>query len=230
MGRLYKLAYRMRMHKFADAQQDVIARNVGLIVVAIILAQWLLRGRPSLPAWHWLVLGLVALGVVGLIILRSAAARAGYVHFTSQPSLPAPAPLKMVPDEKEATLASGRFEVEGKEGYLANLTAYWRSFGSREHAVMAIQHPSRFLLGSLPSDQVGMWYVFFLPDNVEQVAAGTVAFGATKQPGLRILYRRMPPPDGKKQKKPVREAVHLAFETQAARDRVWADLLADEAA
>lgn len=227
MGPLYKLAYQLRMHRLAEAQQDVLARNIGLIAAAVILIQWLLRGRPPLPAWHWLLLGLIVLGVVALIALRSAASRAGYAHFTGQPSLPPPAPLKMVPDDKEAAFVTGRFEVEGKQGYLADLTAYWRSFGSREHAVMAIQHASRFLLGRLPSDQVGMWYIFFKPEEVVQVVAGTIAFGAAKRPGLRIVYWRTPPQDGKKPKKPVREPVYLAFETQAARDRVWADLLAD---
>ena len=109
-----------------------------------------------------------------------------------------------------------------------NLTAYWRTFGSREHAIMAIQHASRFLLGSLPAEQIGMWYIFFKPEDVESVAAGTVAFGGLRRPGLRVVYLRAPASDGKKPKKPVREPVHLAFETEAARDRVWADLLADE--
>ena len=227
MGRLYKLAYELRTHRFADAPLDVLGRNLGILVAAIILIQWLLRGQPPLAFWHWLLLALVVLGVLGLIILRWSAARAGYVSFTVHPGLPAPAPFPMDPDEKEATCATGRFEVEAKGGYLADLRAYWRTFGSREHAIMAIQHPSRFLVGSLPGERVGMWYIFFKPEDLESVAAGTLTFGALHQPGLRTIYRRVPPSDGKKPKKQVRETVYLAFETEAARDRVWADLLAD---
>jgi hypothetical protein len=55
-----------------------------------------------------------------------------------------------------------------------------------------------------------------------------VAFGGDRRPGLRVVYRRVPPSEGKKPKKPVREVLHLAFEDEAARDRVWADLLADK--
>jgi hypothetical protein len=227
MARLYKLAYQLQVHKFADTQLDVLLRNVGIVAAIIIVLQWLVRGRPALPVWHWLVLVLIVLGVVGLIVLRGAAARAGYVRFTHQPALAAPASLTLAPDDKEAAFASGRFEVEGKEGRHANLIAYWRTFGSREHAVMAIQHPSRFALGSLPSDRIGMWYAFFKPEDIEEIAAGTVAFGGVLRPGLKIVYRRPPPQDGKRPKQPVREVLHLAFEAEPARDRVWADLLAD---
>jgi hypothetical protein len=227
MGRLYKLAYQLRMHQFADAQLDVLARNLAFIAAAIILLQWLVRGRPVLPAWHWFTLALILLFALSLIVLRNVAAGADYVVFSAQPNLPAPAPRQMVPDDKEATFVSGRFEVEGKEARLADLTAYWRTFGSREHAVMAIQHPSRFAVGSLPSSRIGMWYIFFQPVDVQSVVPGTVTFGAASRPGLRIVYRRVPQSEGKRPKKAVLEPVQLAFETEAGRDRVWADLLAD---
>jgi hypothetical protein len=54
-----------------------------------------------------------------------------------------------------------------------------------------------------------------------------VVFGGDKRPGLRIAYRFVPPSDGKKPKKPVREVLRLAFDDEAARNRVWADLLTD---
>ena len=72
----------------------MLGRNLGILAAAIILIQWLLRGRPPLPAWHWLVLGVILFGVIGLIVLRSSAARAGYVHFTPQADLPTPAPAQ----------------------------------------------------------------------------------------------------------------------------------------
>lgn len=227
MGRLYKLAYQLRTHEFAETRLDLLGRNLALLAAAIILLQWLVRGRPPLPLWHWLVLALILLAALGLIVLRPLAGRAGYVAFSPEPGRSAPAPLAMDPDDKEATFVTGRFEVEGKEASLAHLTAYWRSFGSREHAIMAIQHASRFLLGHMPGGWIGMWYVFFKPEDVERVVPGEVTFGAARQPGLQIRYWRVPPQEGKKPKKPVLETVHLAFETEAARDRVWADLLAD---
>jgi hypothetical protein len=228
MARLYKLAYQLRMHRLGDTQLDVLTRNLAFLAAAIILIQWLLRGRPALPAWHWLTLGLILFVAFGIIALNNAAGRAGYVRFAAQPAPPPPPPLAMSPDDKEPVRATGRFEVQEKRGFLADLPGYWRTFGSREHAVMAMQGNSRFLLGSLPPDRLGMWYAFFRPEDVEEVTAGVVVFGGDKRPGLRIAYRFVPPSDGKKPKKPVREVLRLAFDDEAARNRVWADLLADE--
>jgi len=164
---------------------------------------------------------------LGTIVLRTWAGHAGYVVFTPQSHLAAPPPRKMAPEDKEAHFATGRFAVAEKHGYLADLTAYWRSFGTREHAVMAIQHASRFFLGSLPADQIGMWYIFFRPEDIEEVTPGEVAFGARGRPGLRVAYRSLPPEDAKKPRKPSREIAYLAFESEAGRERVWADLAAD---
>lgn len=227
MARLFKLAYQLRLHRWGDAPLDIVARNLALLTAAIILIQWLVRGRPALPAWHWLVLGLVLCAALGTIVLRTWAGRAGYVVFTPQSHLSAPLPHKMTPEDKEAHFATGRFEVAEKHRYLADLAAYWRSFDTREHAVMAIQHASRFFLGSLPADQMGMWYIFFRPEDIEEVTPGVVAFGARGRPGLRVAYRSLPPEDAKKPRKPSREVAYLAFEDEAGRERVWADLVAD---
>ena len=226
-ARLFKLAYQMRLHRWGDTPLDILARNLAFLAAAVILIQWLLRGRPSLPAWHWLALGLILGAALGSILLRTWAGRAGYVVFTPQPHLATPAPTKMAPEDKEAHFATGRFEVSEKHGHLANLAAYWRSFDTREHAVMAIQHASRFFVGSLPPDQIGMWYIFFRPDDIEEVTPGVVAFGARGRPGLRVTYRSLPPEDAKKPRKPSREVAYLAFENEAGRERVWADLIAD---
>lgn len=227
-ARLLKLAYQLRIHRLGDTQLDALMRNLALLAATIILIQWLLRRRPALPAWHWAVLGLILLAAFGIIALGRWAARAGYVRFTAQPERAAPQPLAMSPDDKEAIRATGRLEVQEKRGLLADLPGYWRTFGSREHAVMAKQDRSRFLVAGLPADRLGMWYAFFRPEDIDEIRAGVVAFGGDTRPGLRIAYRSLPPSDGKKPKKPVREALHLAFEDEAARDRVWADLLADQ--
>ena len=229
-AQLFRLAYQLRLHRWGDTQLDILGRNLAFLAAAVILIQWLVRGRPSLPAWHWLALGLILLAGVGSIVLRIWAGRAGYVVFMPQPDLAAPAPREMSPEDKEAFFATGRFEVSEKHDHLANLTAYWRSFATREHAVMAIQHASRFFLGSLPADQIGMWYIFFRPEDIEEVTPGVVAFGASRRPGLRVAYRRLPPEDAKKPRKPSREVAYLAFESESGRERVWADLRADEQA
>ena len=125
--------------------------------------------------------------------------------------------------------ATGRFEVEGKTAFFAGLLAYWRTFTSREHAVMAIVHSTRFLLlARRPDEQVGMWYMFLPPETIAEMAPGQLAFGAASGPALRIIYRYVPATwQGKKPPRSFDETVYLAFEDEEARLRVWADLLAD---
>ena len=227
-ARLFKLAYQLRSHRLGDTQLDALIRNLAFLAAAIIVIQWLLRRRPALPAWHWAALGLILVGAFGIILLGQWAARAGYVRFAGQPELAAPQPLAMSPDDKQSMRATGRLEVQEKRGFLADAPGYWRTCGSREHAVMAMQTRSRFLVAALPAERIGMWYAFFRSEDINEIRAGVVAFGGDQRPALRVTYRSLPPSDGKKPKKPVREMLHLAFEDEAARDRVWADLLADQ--
>lgn len=193
----------------------------------VLLLQWLLRGMPALPLWHWLLGALLVLSGAGLLALHAWAARRSYVLFTPETGSHAPEPCALAPEDKIALRAAGRFEVEGRTAFLAGLQAYWRSFGTREHVVMAIRHPSRFLLlGRVPLEQVGMWYMFIPAEAVETISAGRLAFGTVAGPALRLVYRRIERgPDARKMPKPVRERVYLMFEEEPMRERVWADLL-----
>ena len=119
--------------------------------------------------------------------------------------------------------------MQGRERFFADLTAYWRTYASREHAVLAIQHPSRFLLlGHSRDEDAGMWYAFIPPAAIAEVTPGQLRYGRQVSPGLRVVYRRQPPArDGKRPPKAVVATIYLAFEDEATRVRVWADLVAD---
>ncbi len=128
--------------------------------------------------------------------------------------------------------ATGHFEVEGRSSFLAGLQAYWRTFASREHAVMAIRHATRFLLaGTAPEEQIGMWYIFIPSDHVERIIPGRIKFGALCGPGLRVDYRSpigaiAPKRLFRLRRSTARHTVYLRFADESARALVWADLLA----
>jgi hypothetical protein len=227
--RLLKLAYLLRHHLVGGWSLTRWTVTLAWGASALVLARWLLRGRPPLAAGHWLALALLVLGGAGLLLFERWGARRYYSVFTPESHVTAPAGNRLAPEDKVKLWATGRFEVEGKTAFFAGLLAYWRTFASREHAVMAIVHPARFLLlARRPDDQVGMWYIFFRPETISDITPGEVAFGGTRGPTLRIIYRYVPAAwQGKKPPKPVDEAVYLAFEDEEARLRVWADLLAD---
>ncbi len=74
-ARILRLAYQLRHHRVGSWALDrwgVTLAWGGSILIGL---QWLLRGQPVLPAWHWVILALLLLGGLGLLILRGWAAR-----------------------------------------------------------------------------------------------------------------------------------------------------------
>lgn len=227
-ARLYKLAYQLRLHRLGDWTLERWVVTLAWLAAAIILLQWLFRGRPALPVWHWLVLGLVVLFALGWPVFRRIAAARQFVVFHSSPTAVLPPGNKMDPEDKAPVRATGNFEVAEKHHFFAELEAYWRTYGSREHAVLAKAEAGRFFLGRTPPDVRGMWYLFFKPQDVRSIEAGEAAFGNLRGPALRVAYMVTPYEEGKKrQKKPYKRVTVLRFGSEADREQVWADLRYD---
>ncbi|MCX7670957.1 MAG: hypothetical protein N2439_12910 [Anaerolineae bacterium] len=225
---LLKLAYQLQHHYLGEWPLDRWGVAGALLAAGVIVLQWWARGRPPLPVWHWLVLALILLAACGLLYLRRWAGRRMYVQFTADPTVSAPVPQPLAARDKVAVRATALFEVEGKAHFFADLMAYWRTFNTREHAVMAIAHRSRFLLlGTVPERLLGMWYVFFKPEMIEEIAAGTLMFGATQRPALRVAYQAPGNARARKPNRPQTQVVYLGFADETERAQVWADLLAD---
>ena len=228
-SRIFKLAYQLRLHRVGGWALDRWAVTLAWGASVLILTRWMWRGQPVLPAWHWLILALLLLSGAAVVALRGWAARRSYVVFRPEPGLAPPAPQPLLPEDKIPLRATGRFDVQSRERLFADLPAYWRTYASREHAVLAIQHPSRFLLlGHSRDEDAGMWYAFIPPAAIGEVTPGQLRYGRQVSPGLRVVYRRQPPArDGKRPPKAVVATIYLAFEDEAARVRVWADLAVD---
>jgi len=224
---LLKIAYQLRHHCLGEWPLDRWAVSLALIAAAIIPLRWLLLDRPQTPlAWASLVLLVGA--AIGVSTLRYWAARRGYVAFEQQSDLPPPATRRLDPADKIPVYPTGQFEVEGKSAVFADLLAYWRSFASREHTIMAIVRPSRFLLlGKTAAHDIGMWYVFFTPGMITAITPGTIAFGQTRRLALRVTYRFTPPASGRKPPQVISQVLHIGFSDEIARQAVWADMLED---
>lgn len=229
-AKLLWLIYQLRTHRLGEWSLLHWGKVVGRSAIGLILAQWLLRGRPAAPLEHWAILLLILAVVAALTVLDSWASRRMYVIFSPQPAVPVPAPQPLNPQDKVAVSATGEFTVEEKTRLFADLPAYWRTFASREHAIMAIVHDSRFLLlGRLPEHDLGMWYIFFTPKMCETITPGALHYGSTHRPALRITYRHTPPATSqRKPPKPTTQILYLGFADMAAQQTVWADLLSDE--
>ncbi len=225
---LLKFAYQLRHHDLGEWALERWGVAAAAATVVVVLLQWCLRGMPPRPAWHWALFLLIALAGLGLILLQRWAGRQMYISFTPDAQATPPAPRSLAPTDKVLLHATAQFEVEGKIRFFADLLAYWRTFASREHAVMAIVHRSRFLgLARVAERHLGMWYVFFTPEMIEAITPGVITFGARRRCGLCVAYRHAPAtPDGRI-KAPATRLVYLGFDDETARAQVWADLLAD---
>jgi hypothetical protein len=232
VSRLLQAAYQLRYHMFAGWALD---RWLATLAVAAALLVWL-SGRQPLDWPAWLFGGLLLLAGLVLLVLRRWAAGRMYLVFLPRAGLPAPAGEALDPTDKISVRVTGEFEVEGKRQFFADLLAYWRTFTTREHTVMGIRHPSRYLLvGATPGQDIGMWYMFIQPAMLIAVTAGQLAWGGLCRPALEVCYEiaSAGKPSGwrrllrRRAPAGARRVVYLAFEEQPALLRVWADLLAD---
>jgi len=214
---LFKASYVLRRYEVmgAPAQRWIV---ILLLLAALLMAIGLLPG------------GLVG-GLTGLLLALALLA--------GQPT-PAAAPIS--PAEKLLVRATGLFEVEGKAQRFTELPAFYRSFSTREQAIMAVLAPSRRLAGlaNWPEDELGMWYIFVKHDELRAVQPGVLRFGRSRRPALRLLVEQVLPDKnavmdawglqwGKDKSKPAtrQQTIYLSFDGEAERARVMEDLLLD---
>ncbi|GAB4521527.1 MAG: hypothetical protein Kow0047_32450 [Anaerolineae bacterium] len=124
----------------------------------------------------------------------------------------------LLPQDKIPARATGRFSVEGKTEFFVDLKAFFRTFATREHAIIAFVPQSRFLgIGRWPAEDYGLWYIFFQPEQIVSVEPGVLEWGRSRRPALRVLYRH----------EQGIEIVYLSFDSDEDLERVRGDLLVD---
>jgi len=150
-----------------------------------------------------------------------------YVQFVES-APPAVTPQPLAPRDSVPIHASGYFTVEEKNERFTWLQGYFRTFATREHAVICLVQPKRFLLAEWPEKDVGMWYVFFFPRSVRSIRYGTVNYGKNTQTCLAIEHEILIPKRGRfSRERTVQETVLLASPTEEDTRRILADLLHD---
>ncbi len=214
-GRLFRWAYQLHRHEWNGWPLDRWLRAALLVIGG--LGPFV--GRPG----GWLLALAAGILLIGHVAVGVWASRSAYVEFVADESpaqQPPGDPAKLHPQDKVEVRATGLFEVEGRSQFFAELQAYFRTFATREHAVMALVPRSRFLwVGQWPEHELGMWYIFFLPQQVVSLEGGFLAFHGAPRPALRVTYRAQKG----------QERVYLSFANEEERRRVWADIAHDAA-
>ena len=236
-ARLFWISYQVNRHHWMGAPLDRWGMVALIILAGLFAIRWLPGG----------VAGVAVCGVllILLLLLRSVASRRFYMVFTAEgePVQHRVDAARMDPADKLLLRATGRFEVEGKRQDFTELLAYFRSFETREHAIMAICPPASFLgIGTWPEHEIGMWYMFFKHSEIRQILPGELVFGTTHRPALRVKVSREIPQEtspldvwggyrsGRRAKLKYEDAtLYLSFDSPADQSIVLADLLADAA-
>jgi hypothetical protein len=178
-----------------------------------------------LPATGRLGPLLAVISIAALWSWQRLARRAAFVRFTPQPTPPVSAwPLS--PSDKLPVYVSGVLSVENKVRYFAALPGFYRTFATREHALLCQARPRRFGgIASWPEEEQGLWYAFFYAEQVCALRTGEIAFDRAALQGFAIEYQPLQPLDGKPRRGgPQRITLYIAFPEAADYEAALADL------
>lgn len=198
--------------------------TLSLLMLAAIWATGLLPGR-------WIGVAILLLLFAAYLVAVRVLSKRDYVTFRAG-SLPAVVPSATDPGESLPVYATGRLSVEGKEQRFTCLPGFYKTFATREHAVLCLVRDRRaYGLLRWPQDETGMWYGFFEPDAVQRIEWGSLSFAAQPMPALAVEYELC-------EKKPNRfrrgeneicrnETLYISARDEGILRRIVADLAAD---
>lgn len=192
-----------------------------LLVAALWLTNTLPGGRWGSLPWLLAALALVLAGRTGQ--------KHAYISFREQP-LPQLTAARLHPEDKVAVYATGLLTVEGKHQRFTWLPGFYRTFATREHALLCLARERHWLFfAHRPAGEPGMWYAFVAPATITRIRWGELHFGANHAPGLAIDYQLTMPASNRRKRDQMRaETLYLAFTTSQDAESVFADLLADD--
>ena len=220
IGLLLYASYKLQYHHFFQ----ISLRNwLWALVFAPLAAAFV-----GVMAWP----GAIPLSVLGALLLLGIdwSRRRGYAIW--MPALLGANPEARTPiqvDEQVPCRAYGPLAVEGKRRTMVNEPARISYVRAREHIVMVHLRQTRFLLLTRSAgEEVGCWYAFFTPQDVQRVETGHILCGTRSRPGLMITYWSVEEREGIETRNQV-ETVTLAFDDVETLQRVLDDLRLDVA-
>ena len=203
---------------------------------SISLLRWLLclliaGGAMGAVGWlpgRWWFTGLMLFLLVSVVTLYHYWRRRDFVRF--EPGVaPTMVHQRLLPHEKAPVMITGFFGVERKFQRFTWLSGFYRTFATREHALLCqvVQRPWA-KLGRWPDDDIGLWYIFFSPQNILQLQWGQLLFGTNARPAIVVTHRVTIPTQKRFRPEQVREEkIYIAFENAAIGEIIWADLQHD---
>ena len=209
------------LYKFGHAHVAGIPLLRLLWAAEVLLALLWLNG---LPGGFW-ASGATLAVLVTLTALHLWRQGASFVTFRPN-VLPDVTPAALAPADKQPVWVTGRLAVGGRERSFTWLPGFYRSFATREHALLCLCRSRRLaLIGRWPEAEVGMWYAFFRSGTMQSLRWGELQFGRNHAPALEIVYKPDPLPP--KRRLIAEATLYIACADMHTAHAILADLLAD---
>jgi hypothetical protein len=212
------LFYNLTRFTWADMRLIRLPQSLLVLATALWATGWL-PGR-------WWATGFCLLLLAALQWKLQRWRQQDFVRFVAS-TPPTVKPQRLDPKQKIPVQVTGRFAVENKIQRFTWLPGFYRTFATREHALLCQATKRTFLwLARWPETEVGLWYIFFTPQVIQRVQWGALQFGRHSRPALAVTYLL---PDDKTQRRraETHTTVYLAFVDQAEGSAIFADLLVD---
>ena len=198
-----------------------ILRWVYILAVAGAII-WLLGRLPG----SWLI---AVLWLVSALALNGAACLARntqYVTFT-QTTAQLPPGICLPASAKIPVYVTGCLSVEQKERTFAMVPGFYRTFATREHALLCRVDERRLWgLATWPEEEIGLWYAFFTPPQIIDISLGSLLYGAYTLETLAVTYRPAPA-SHKGYRTPEVATLYLSFPDSAGYTTAVADLMVE---
>lgn len=178
----------------------------------------------SLPG-GWAIGALWLAVAVALGFVTRRAQRRSFTTFAARTVQPPPKQI-MPPAKKMPVYVTGVLSVEQKVRTFTALPGFYRSFATREHALLCRARKRQIWgIAAWPEEEIGLWYAFFTPQQIDAVEPGELQIGRDALPGLAITYRPTAPIQSPRRRQPMPATLYLAFISEEDRTAVLADLL-----
>lgn len=216
-------AWRARLYALTRARWLGISllRWIFLLLIGLALI-WPLSRFPG--GWAVSLLWLMVVAVLGLT--ARVQQRRYFTAFQAQ-EIAWPLPHALSPGDKRPVYVTGALSVQEKMRPFTALSGFYRSFATREHALLCRVQERRVLgIATWPEEEVGLWYAFFTPQQIITIQPGTQTIGRRPLLALAVTYWPTPPLAAKPRQTPA-TTLYLAFPNSDDHAAVLADLIVD---
>ena len=181
---------------------------------------WLLGRLPG----SWVVALLWVMGALVLAATARFARRDHFISFTAE-STPLPAGAILPPTAKAPVYVTGVLGVEQKQRAFTMLPGFYRTFATREHALLCRVNERRLWgIVTWPEEETGLWYAFFAASQIADIAPGSLTYGDQAFDTLAITYRPAQHTGKRRRREPDIATIYLSFPDAAELATVFADL------